>query len=226
MQNKKLLFGVVYKALLASIIAAVLIFIASTDVPYNIKKFYYASDFGITEKKSNNDKDGDGVDDRTDLLLSARHYIENKKPIYKSKYYVGGYPDDKYGVCTDVVGFASLNAGYDMMQLIDNDIARYPNDYKIETPDKNIDFRRVSNLWVYYEKYAQSLTVDITDIKEWQGGDIVIFYEHIGIVSDRRNARGIPYVIHHSGSPQLWYEEDILEKRKKDNDILAHYRLK
>ena len=30
------------------------------------------------------------------------------------------------------------------------------------------------------------------DISSWQGGDIIIFKKHIGIVSDKRNSKGIP----------------------------------
>lgn len=49
-----------------------------------------------------------------------------------------------------------------------------------------------------------------------------MFRNHIGIVSDRRNERGVPYVIHHDSPWQLAYEQDILEKR---NDIVGHYRI-
>ena len=35
------------------------------------------------------------------------------KPKYKSKYYNTGYPNDGYGVCSDVVVFALKDAGYD-----------------------------------------------------------------------------------------------------------------
>ena len=67
-----------------------------------------------------------------------------------------------------------------------------------------------------------SLTTDINDISEWQGGDIVVFKKHIGIVSDKRNKDGIPFVIHHANPLQLNYEEDILKGR---TDIVGHYRI-
>lgn len=94
--------------------------------------------------------------------------------------------------------------------------------YDIEIVDKNIDFRRVKNLKVYFVNNAIKLTTDIYDIKEWQGGDIVIFDKHIGIVSDKRNKKGISFIIHHAHSNQRYYEEDILEKRK---DIIGYYRM-
>ena len=170
---------------------------------------------------SNSDADGDGIDDRSDILESAIKYIETK-PKYKSKYYISGYPNDGYGVCTDVVANALLGAGYDLMTLVAFDIATNPNDYDILEPDRNIDFRRVKNLKVFFRNHAISLTLDVNDIEEWLGGDIVIFKQHIGIVSDRRNKNGIPYVIHHNDPMQKSYEEDVLEKR---SDIVGHYRI-
>lgn len=167
------------------------------------------------------DKDNDGTDDQTDILESAVAYI-NTCPKYKSKYYETGYPDDGYGVCTDVVASAMKGAGYDLMKLVQEDILSSREDYEIEEPDENIDFRRVKNLRVYFAHTAISLTMDVKEVEEWQGGDIVIFEKHIGIVSDRRNKRGVPYVIHHNGTGQRRYEEDILEKR---GDIVGHYRV-
>ena len=176
---------------------------------------------GIPQIHSSVDMDGDGVDDQTDILNGALDYI-SKRPAYESKYYAGGYPDDGSGVCTDVVAFAMKAAGYDLMQLVADDIAAHKDDYEDEEPDANIDFRRVRNLKVYFRHTATSLTTDIRQIEAWQGGDIVIFENHIGIVSDRRNAGGVPYVIHHNDPIQRSYEQDILEKR---SDIVGHYRV-
>ena len=88
--------------------------------------------------------------------------------------------------------------------------------------DANIDFRRVRNLKVFFSHTAAALTTDVSEIEEWQGGDIVIFERHIGIVSDRRNKNGVPYIIHHNDPWQTAYEQDILEKRI---DIVGHYRI-
>ncbi len=175
----------------------------------------------IPQFHSTHDEDGDGIDDQTDILQGALDYI-NTRPKYKSKYYTAGYPDDGYGVCTDVVANALKAAGYDLMDLVSEDIAKHPDDYDIEEPDKNIDFRRVKNLKVFFKNNAISLTTDVHDIENWQGGDIVIFRNHIGIVSDRRNKDGVPYVIHHSDRYQTSYEQDILESR---DDIVGHYRI-
>lgn len=184
-------------------------------------KYYYNSDFGFATYKSQVDKDGDGVDDQSDILFGVRDYIDDK-PKYKSVYYAGGYPTDEYGVCTDVVAQGFLHAGYDLMQLVNEDILSHPQDYDIEKPDINIDFRRVRNLYVYFKHTAISLTTDVSKYEEWQGGDVVVFKNHIGIVSDRRNHKGIPFVIHHGSPTQVGYEQDILEGRE---DIIGHFRI-
>ena len=152
--------------------------------------------------------------------MNALHYIETE-PKYKSVYYQGGYPNDGYGVCSDVVAFALKDAGYDLQILVDEDIAAHPDDYDVEVADANIDFRRVRNLLVYFQNHAVSLTNDLSDIEEWQGGDIVVFPEHIGIISDKRNGKGIPFLIHHASPLQFRYEEDVLERY----EIIGHFRI-
>lgn len=183
--------------------------------------YYYNSHFGIMTYKSDVDMDDDGIDDQTDILQGVRSYIATK-PKYKSVYYGGGYPTDEYGVCTDVVAQGFLNAGYDLRELVSADVTEAPEAYNISNPDKNIDFRRVRNLKVFFERHAIRLTTDVTDIEKWQGGDIIIFRDdHIGIVSDRRNGNGTVFIIHHGSPMQAGYEQDILEGR---DDIVGHYR--
>lgn len=181
---------------------------------------YSAKDFNIEQIRSSVDFNGNGVDDYTDIMLGARKDAENK-PKYNSKYWSTGYPPDDIGVCTDVVWRAFKNAGYDLRSMIDKDIeARceaYPN---IDEPDSNIDFRRVTNLKIFFDKYAEKLTNDADSIEEWQPGDIVIFRnnKHIGIVSDKRNSDGVSYIIHNAGQPKR--EEDYLKR----DEVTAHYR--
>ena len=184
-------------------------------------KMYSNEDFNIKTYTSSIDKDNDGIDDQTDILNSVREYIATN-PKYKSKYYDSGYPDDEYGVCTDVVAFGLKGAGYDLIELVNEDIKNNRNNYNIDTIDKNIDFRRVQNLKIYFENNSISLTTDVYDIESWQGGDIVIFTNHIGIVSNNRNKNGVTFIIHHANPFQKYYEEDILESR---DDIIGHYRI-
>lgn len=181
---------------------------------------YTNADFNIETYKSSVDLDNDGIDDQTDILNNVRTYVATK-PKYKSKYYDTGYPNDNYGVCTDVVAFGLKDAGYDLQELVDQDIRENRSRYNIKTVDKNIDFRRVRNLKIYFDNYAISLSTSLDDISDWQGGDIVIFPSHIGIVSDKRNKDGIPFLIHHANPYQRYYEEDVLKMYK----IEGHYRI-
>ena len=116
---------------------------------------------------------------------------------------------------------AMKSIGYDLMYLVNEDIKKNPIDYKITKPDINIDFRRVKNLKVYFDHTAVNLTNNIFNIADFEPGDIIIFSNHVGIVSDKRNKKGIPHIIHHSPW-QLHYEENILERRK---DLIGHYRI-
>lgn len=116
---------------------------------------YTNEDFNIQTYKSVNDQDHDGLDDQSDILKNVREYIQTK-PQYKSKYYQGGYPDDNYGVCSDVVAFGLLNSGYNSQELVDQDIQENPENYQVVQRDKNIDFRRVKNLNVYFKRHALS----------------------------------------------------------------------
>lgn len=188
------------------------------------KPYYLASDFNIEVITSDVDYNNNGIDDYTDILLGAKIDAKNH-PRYDSKYWEEGYPPDDIGVCTDVIWRAFKNAGYNLRKMVDDDIRKNRSDYPIKYPDSNIDFRRVGNLYVFFSKYAEVLTNDINEIEEWQPGDIVIFGEntvHIGIISDKRNRSGEPYVIHNSGQPLR--EEDVLRIRAKKDPINGHFR--
>ena len=195
------------------IILIIIVLYALYRLNYIEHKKYTNKDFNIMTYKSKTDKDKDGIDDQTDILNNARDYIKTK-PKYKSKYYTTGYPD--------VVAFALKDAGYDLMVLVNEDIKANKDLYKIDNIDKKIDFRRVQNLKIYLDNNAISLTTDINKIDKWQGGDIIVFKKHIGIVSDNRNKKGISFIIHHANPYQRYYEEDILEYR---DDIVGHYRI-
>lgn len=219
LQRRKKFTPLIIGIVLTVILAALLFWFFSymNIIP---KAYYTAQNFGIETVKSNIDFNLNGTDDFTDIMLGARLDAKNK-PRYDGTYFQGGYPPDNKGVCTDVVWRAFENAGYNLKEMVDRDIAARPEAYtRITTPDPNIDFRRVGNLRVFFEEYATSLTTDTAEIAQWQPGDIVIFREddHIGIVSDRRNSDGKPYIIHNGGQPIR--EEDYLKRDR----VTAHFR--
>ena len=215
---RKSIFTIIIFIIIIVILVALLYFF--NTIPH---KQYSNSYFNIKTYISSIDKDNDGIDDQTDILNNVRIYIA-KKPKYKSKYYGTGYPNDEYGVCTDVVANGLKDAGYDLKELVNEDIINNKEKYNIEVIDKNIDFRRVRNLDVYFKNNSISLTKDLSQIEEWQGGDIIVFKDHIGIISDKRNKKGIPFLIHHANTVQVNYEEDVLELYGQDY-IIGHYRI-
>lgn len=187
------------------------------------------SSLAIPTLTSPHDQDHDGLDDMSDIVAGARAEV-SRQPRYHSAYYSGGYPPEEEGVCTDVIWRAYRDAGYDLKKLVDQDIQNNLENYpRVDgRPDPNIDFRRVANLQVFLENNSTVLTneiipSDVTNLSEWQGGDIVTFgmpYEHIAIVSDKRRPDGVPYIIHNSG-PTPRESDDLL---KWPSPITGHYR--
>ena len=154
------------------------------------------------------------------------------RPVYDSSaYYAGGWPNDGRGVCTDVLAFALLAAGYDLHELVSKDVAMRPGAYPEGAGDSNIDYRRTRNLLPFMEEYFEKLTIDPYDYEAWQPGDIVLFESpehgmwpgHVAIVSDRRASDGLPYLIHHTNNDRYSYEEDYLTTPRRI--IKGHYRV-
>jgi len=64
---------------------------------------------------------------------------------------------------------------------------------------------------------------DADNLKEWQGGDIVVYgspVPHIAVVSDKRRKDGVPYIIH-NGGPYAREEDKLLSW---PSDIIYHFR--
>ena len=66
----------------------------------------------------------------------------------------------------------------------------------------------------FFLKHAIILTTDVGKIEEWQPGDIVFFDDKSGIISDKRNKKGVTFVIFEDG------EKDLLS----DVKIIFHFR--
>lgn len=182
----------------------------------------------IPRVQSKLDTNGNGISDTEDIITGARAYVKNR-PFYRSAYYRGGYPPDTEGVCTDVIWAALLHAGHNLKENVSADIrankALYPRGDK---QDSNIDFRRVSNLRVYFKRHGKSLGAtlkpgDAGNLADWQPGDIVTFHnpDHIAILSDKRNSEGVPYLLHNQGPWASEGDDFMLWYRK---GVTGHYR--
>jgi len=120
------------------------------------------------------------------------------------------------GVCTDVVIRAYRDAfGLDLQALVHADMRAafdaYPHLWGLAAPDPNIDHRRVPNIATWLKRHGAALPIPAAPAG-WRPGDIFTSRigphgTHIGLVSDRRGAKG-PMILHNIGSGTR--EEDAL----------------
>ncbi len=89
--------------------------------------------------------------------------------------------------------------------------------------DATVSAKHRPVLNAYFAAHAINLTTDTTDVGAWQGGDIVVYSNHIGIASDTRNSNGLPLLIHHVSAKQKQYEEDVLGTFPQE--LVGHYRI-
>ncbi|WP_046175671.1 DUF1287 domain-containing protein [Domibacillus indicus] len=176
------------------------------------------------------DQNENGVPDAIDIVQTARLEVKNRT-VYQSAYYEGGYPPDGEGVCTDVIWRGFAGAGISLKEKMNQDISRNPSLYPRTAPhpDPNIDFRRVPNQLVFFQRTAESLTTELKpgdpeNLAQWQPGDVVFYLDgtdHAGIISDKRTKDGIPYLIHNT--PPFASE---IKLSSYPNPIAGHFRWK
>jgi uncharacterized protein len=149
----------------------------------------------------------------------TRHY----DTAYRRLSYPGGDVPAERGVCTDVVIRAFRAIGHDLQVAVHEDMRanfrRYPQQWGLRGPDRNIDHRRVPNLMTYFARRGKSLPLRAA----YEAGDVVAWrlpggLLHIGVVARGKNRAGRPLVVHNIGAgAQL---EDVLDAYEK----IGHYR--
>ncbi|MDR1242450.1 MAG: DUF1287 domain-containing protein [Deltaproteobacteria bacterium] len=182
----------------------------------------------IEKIRPDSDKNKNGVNDADDFIVGAKAEAD-RRPFYRSAYYKGGYPPASEGVCTDVIVRAFAHAGYNLKNMLDADIRNAPASYpRARKPDPNIDYRRVPNQTAFFRRHGRQLSTkiipgDAHNLKEWQGGDLVIFAnpDHIAILSDKRNEQGVPLLLHNQG-PWATEGDDFMAWYARG--IVAHIR--
>lgn len=228
--NGKKIFGLIFILIIVGIISFVMLFRGGIildslnihlDSPFTKK-------VDVPDDSSQVDRNNNGIADPIDIVNEARKEVRQRTK-YESNYYAGGYPPDDEGVCTDVIWRGLLGAEIVLKDLMDDDIEQFTDLYpRVDgTPEPNIDFRRVPNQYVFFERHTQSLTTefipgDIENLRQWQPGDIVLFLEgfhHVAIVSDKRAKDGTPYIIHNNPP----FAAEIKLKSIK-TPIAGHYR--
>ncbi len=140
----------------------------------------------------------------------------------------GDVPADR-GACTEVIIRGLRNAGYDLQQLIHDDMAvdfsAYPKLWGLSAPDSNIDHRRVPNHLVFMRRHGLELPCSTAgrDLATWQPGDLVYWrlpsgHTHCGVISNDRSRSSLPLVIHNIGP--VASQQDCLTAWK----IIGHFR--
>lgn len=161
-------------------------------------------------------------------LTLTRQHVQYDPEYFRIDYPNGDIPSTK-GVCTDVLIRAYRKLGIDLQKDVHEDMAinfeKYPKNWGLSHPDKNIDHRRVPNLMFYFSRFG-TIKMNSTDPRDYVSGDIVCWnlggnVTHIGIVSNRLSSDGQRnLIIHNIGSGQVL--EDCLFNFK----IIGHYQYK
>lgn len=162
-----------------------------------------------------------------DSTLTLTQQIVRYDPAYfQLDYPNGDVPKDK-GVCTDVVIRAYRKLGIDLQKEVHEDMkanfSKYPQNWGLTKPDKNIDHRRVPNLMTFFARHGVTKPIT-TNPKDYLPGDIVCWnlggsVTHIGIVVKKKSADGQRHlIVHNIGGGQVM--EDCLFNFK----IIGHYR--
>jgi uncharacterized protein len=179
---------------------------------------------------------GAGTPSRQDFLRKfTAAAIERTQHVvrYDSSYvripYPGGDVPAGTGVCTDEVIRAYRAVGIDLQKEVHEDMvanfSAYPSKWRWrrQSPDSNIDHRRVPNLMVFFSRKGEVLPIT-NRAGDYSPGDVVTWElgggaTHIGMVVDRKTLLTRRYMIVHNigEGPKM---EDVLFSWK----ITGHYR--
>jgi uncharacterized protein YijF (DUF1287 family) len=164
------------------------------------------------------DRDGDGVVDRLDVLLGAKKLLYNGAR-YIERYISIPYPNGDVprteGVCSDTVIRALRNAGLDLQREVHEDILRAPAAYPmVERVDASINHRRVRTLLPWFQRHWRTLPAGT----RFRPGDVVFLDtfprrpgpDHLGVVSERTGDSGLPLVINNWTDGATDAEMDLL----------------
>lgn len=173
------------------------------------------------------------------IVLRLMELLEENVEYGYQIYPDSGYPTENIWISTDVISIVLRDVGFDLMELINEDMIDHKEDYPLEEikerkdPIKYIDFRDVFFQEKFFKRNALELNNeyiigDKDNNIQWQPGDIVYFqfdpdnpYQDLGgFVSSRKNDDGVPLVIMISKEFGEISEVDKLQ----EYTIVGHYR--
>jgi uncharacterized protein YijF (DUF1287 family) len=165
----------------------------------------------------------------TTAAIERTQHTVRYDPAYVRIPYPGGDVPAGTGVCTDEVIRSYRAVGIDLQKEVHEDMvanfSAYPSQRRWgrQSPDSNIDHRRVPNLMVFFSRKGESLPTT-SRAEDYSPGDLVTWdlgggVTHIGIVVDRKGFFTRRYMIEHNigAGPKI---EDVLFDWK----ITGHYR--
>jgi len=155
----------------------------------------------------------------------TRHTVRYDPAYVKLDYPNGDVPADT-GVCTDEVIRAYRALGFDLQELVHEDMQRafsaYPKHWGLSSTDKNIDHRRVPNLQTFFKRCGASLPVT-QNAADYQPGDLITCtvagrLPHISIVVPAPDGGATPWIVHNIGQGPKY------ENRLFEFPLTGHYR--
>jgi uncharacterized protein YijF (DUF1287 family) len=159
--------------------------------------------------------------------IDRTHHVVRYDSAYVRIPYPGGDVPAGTGVCTDEVIRAYRAVGVDLQKEVHEDMvanfSAYPTRWHRQSPDPNIDHRRVPNLMVFFSRKGEMLPIT-SQADDYAPGDLVTWEldggaTHIGMVVDKKTMftrRNM--IVHNIGEgPKM---EDVLFHWK----ITGHYR--
>ncbi|MGM0366575.1 MAG: DUF1287 domain-containing protein [Actinomycetota bacterium] len=172
------------------------------------------------------------------IVLRSLEILEESRVYEYELYPETGYPEENVAISTDVISIILRDCGYDLMELIYEDMEEHPDAYPMDIigrdePIKYIDFRHVFFQQTFFDRHALQLGNEYEPQHEnnniqWQPGDVVYFqfdpdnpHQNLGgIISSNTNDQGVPLVIMTSKELGQVSEVDVLA----DYEIIGHYR--
>lgn len=177
-------------------------------------------------------------EDQKNIVLRTLEILEENITYDYELYPETGYPTENVGVSTDIIAIVLRDCGYDLMELIYDDMLKHSESYPMDIigrdePIKYIDFRHVFFQETFFKRHALELDTEYdkdhaNNNIQWQPGDIVYFQldeenphkDLGGFISPRTNEEGVPLVIMTSKELGKASEVDVL----LDYEIIGHYR--
>lgn len=166
-----------------------------------------------------------------DRLADSAIILTKQKVQYDPSYFQISYPNGDIpagkGVCTDVIIRTYRKLGIDLQKEVHEDMKanfnKYPKNWGLSKPDKNIDHRRVPNLMTFFSRHGTVKQIS-QNPDDYFPGDVVCWnlgggITHIGIVSKKKTVdRQRHLIIHNIGAGQ------VLEDCLFSYVIICHYR--